>query len=53
MGELLTVKFGAPSHEFTFNVGIDSISKLTVLTPLIYQVHSCMWFLEYVVYAGF
>ena len=35
MGELLAVKFGAPSHEFTFNVGIDLISNLMVLTPLI------------------
>jgi hypothetical protein len=23
MGEMLTVNFGQPSHEFTFNVGID------------------------------
>ena len=23
MGELLTLIFGAPNHEFTFNVGID------------------------------
>jgi hypothetical protein len=23
MGEMLTVKFRQPSHEFTFNVGID------------------------------
>ena len=35
MGELLAVKFGAPSHESTFNVGIDLMSNLMVLTPLI------------------
>jgi hypothetical protein len=32
---LLKVSFGTPSHEFTFNVGIDLISDLMVLTPLI------------------
>jgi hypothetical protein len=32
---VLTVDFDAPSHEFTFNVGIDLISDLIVLTPLI------------------
>jgi hypothetical protein len=35
MGELLTDNFDTPSHEFTFNVGIDLISDLMVLTPLI------------------
>jgi hypothetical protein len=35
MGEVLTVDFDTPSHEFTFNVGIDLISDLMVLTSLI------------------
>jgi hypothetical protein len=35
MGELLTIDFDTPSHEFTLNVGIDLISDLMVLTPLI------------------
>ena len=35
MGEMLTVNFRQPSHEFTFNVGIDLISKLTILTLMI------------------
>jgi hypothetical protein len=50
---LLMVNFCQPSHEFTFGVGIDSISKLTILTLMICQVHICMWFLEFVVYARF
>jgi hypothetical protein len=32
---MLTVNFYTPSHEFTLNVGIDLISDLVVLTPLI------------------
>jgi hypothetical protein len=32
---VLTVDFDSPSHEFTFNVGIDLIFDLMVLTPLI------------------
>jgi hypothetical protein len=34
-GEMLTVKFRQPSHEFTFGVGMSFISYLLVLTPLI------------------
>jgi hypothetical protein len=34
-GGLLTVEFDTPSHEFTFNVVIDLITDLMVLTPLI------------------
>jgi hypothetical protein len=30
---MLTVDFDGPSYEFTFNVGIDLISNLMVLTP--------------------
>jgi hypothetical protein len=52
MGEMLTMNFCQPSHEFTFNDGIDLISKLTSLTLIIYQIHTHMWFLEFVVYAG-
>jgi hypothetical protein len=52
MGEMLTVNFRQASHEFTFNVGIDSISKLTILTFIIYQVCTRMWYLEFIVYAG-
>jgi hypothetical protein len=32
---VLTVDFGTLSHEFTFDAGIDLISNLMVLTPLI------------------
>jgi hypothetical protein len=32
-GELLTVKFRQPSHEFTFGVGINFISYPLVLPP--------------------
>jgi hypothetical protein len=46
------VNFYQPSHEFTFNVGIGLISKLTILTLIIYQVCTHMWFLEFIVYAG-
>jgi hypothetical protein len=45
MGEMLTVKFHQPSHEFTFSVGITFVSY-----PL---VHSCMSDLEFSVYAVF
>jgi hypothetical protein len=48
----LTVDFRQPSHEFTFGVGIDLKSKLTILTPMIYQVCTRMWFLEFIVYTG-
>jgi hypothetical protein len=34
-GELLTVKFHQPSHEFTFGVGISFIPYPLVLTPLV------------------
>jgi hypothetical protein len=53
MGELLTVKFRQPSHEFTFGVDISFILYPLVLTPLVQQVHSCMSVLEFSVYAGF
>jgi hypothetical protein len=46
------VNFRQPSHEFTFNVGIDLISKLLMLTLIIYQVRTRMWYLEFIVYAG-
>jgi hypothetical protein len=52
MGELLTVNFRQPSLEFTFGVGIDLISKLTILTFMIYQVRTRMWFLEFIIYTG-
>jgi hypothetical protein len=35
MGEMLTVKFRQPSHEFTFGVGMSFISYPLVLPPLI------------------
>jgi hypothetical protein len=35
MGEMLTVKFPQPSHEFTFGVGMTFISYPLVLTPLV------------------
>jgi hypothetical protein len=35
MGEMLTVKFRQPSHEFTFGVGICFIPYPLVLTPLV------------------
>jgi hypothetical protein len=50
---VLTVYFRQPSHEFTFGVGIDLISKLIILTLIIYQVRNCMWFLEFIIYIGF
>jgi hypothetical protein len=46
------VNFRQPSHEFTFNLGIDLISKLTILTLIIYQVRTRMWFLEFILYVG-
>jgi hypothetical protein len=49
---LLTVNFRQHSLEFTFNVGIDLISKLTILTLMICQVRTRMWYLEFIVYAG-
>jgi hypothetical protein len=35
MGEMLTVKFRQPSHEFTFGIGMSFISYPLVLTPLV------------------
>ena len=35
MGEMLTVKFRQPSHEFTFGVGISFIPYPLVLTPVV------------------
>jgi hypothetical protein len=35
MGEMLTVKFRQPSHEFTFGVGMNFVSYPLVLTPLV------------------
>jgi hypothetical protein len=35
MGELLTVKFRQPTHEFTFGVGMTFISYPLVLTPVV------------------
>jgi hypothetical protein len=35
MGEMLTVKFRQPSHEFTFGVSISFIPYPLVLTPLV------------------
>jgi hypothetical protein len=35
MGEMLTVNFHQPSHEFTFGVGMNFISYPLVLTPLV------------------
>jgi hypothetical protein len=32
---VLTVKFGQPSHEFTFGVGMSFISYPLILTPLV------------------
>jgi hypothetical protein len=49
---VLTVNFCQTSHEFTFSVGIDLISKLMILTLIIYQVRTRMWFLKFIVYAG-
>jgi hypothetical protein len=35
MGEMLTVKFRQPSHDFTFGVGITFIPYPLVITPLV------------------
>jgi hypothetical protein len=35
MGEMLTVKIGQPSHEFTFDIGISFIPYPLVLTPMV------------------
>jgi hypothetical protein len=35
IGEMLTVKFRQPSHEFTFGVGISYIPYPLVLNPLV------------------
>jgi hypothetical protein len=35
MGEMLTVDFCHPSHEFTFSGGMNFISCPLVLTPLV------------------
>jgi hypothetical protein len=35
MGEMFTVKFHQPSHEFTFGLGMNFISYPLVLTPLV------------------
>jgi hypothetical protein len=34
-GEMLTVKFRQPSHEFTFGVGKTFVSYPLVLTPVV------------------
>jgi hypothetical protein len=35
MGEMLTVKFRQPSHEFTFGIDMSFIHYPLVLTPLL------------------
>jgi hypothetical protein len=35
MGEMLTVKFRQPSHEFTFGIGMNYISYPLVLTLVV------------------
>jgi hypothetical protein len=35
IGEMLTVKFSQPSHEFTFRVGMNFISYPLVLTLVV------------------
>jgi hypothetical protein len=35
MGELLTVKFRQPRHEFSFGVGMTFVSYPLVLTPVV------------------
>jgi hypothetical protein len=44
MAEMLTLNFRQPSHAFSLNVGIDLISKLTILTLMICHVRTRMWF---------
>jgi hypothetical protein len=36
MGELLTVKFRQPIHEFTFGDGMTFVSYPLVLTPVVF-----------------
>jgi hypothetical protein len=50
---LLMVNFRQPNHEFTFSVGMNFISYLLVLTPMVYKVRFCMSVLEFSVYEGF
>jgi hypothetical protein len=50
---LLTVNFRQSSHDFIFSVGIDLISKLTILTLIICHVRTRMGYLEFSVHAGF
>jgi hypothetical protein len=38
MGELLTVKFRQPIHEFTFGDGMTFVSYPLVLTPVVFFV---------------
>jgi hypothetical protein len=47
------VNFCQPSHDFTFGVGIDLISKLMSLTLMICYLRTRMWYLEIIVYARF
>jgi hypothetical protein len=35
IGEMLTVKFRQPSHEFTFGVDMTFVSYTFVLTPVV------------------
>ena len=49
---MLAVDFHQPSHEFTFNVGINLIFTLTILTLIICQVRTRAWYLEFIVYTG-
>jgi hypothetical protein len=49
MGEMLTVNFRQPSHEFTFNLHWFIILT-TGTNPRISQVHSCMSILEFIVH---
>jgi hypothetical protein len=51
-GEMLTVNFRQPNHEFTFNASIDLIYKLTILTLILYQVRTHMWYLEFIFLHG-
>jgi hypothetical protein len=44
------VNFRQLSHEFTFSVGIDLIFKLMILSLIIYQVRTRIWFLEFIIY---
>jgi hypothetical protein len=53
MGEMLTVKFRQPSHEYTFDVGMTFISYPLVLTPLCNKFVSACWFWSLVFMQGF